>query len=60
MREGDLKYVRKTEGKTQEWLFDLSKDMAEKNDLSSVQPKQAARLKTLLANWEEDVLQSVR
>jgi len=55
VREGDLKYVRKTEGQTQEWLFDLAKDMAEKNDLSSVQPKQTARLKKLLANWEKDV-----
>ena len=55
VREGDLKYVRKVEGQTQEWLFDLSKDLAEKNDLSSVQPKQAARLKKLLANWERDV-----
>ncbi|SVE46619.1 uncharacterized protein METZ01_LOCUS499473, partial [marine metagenome] len=42
-------------GQTQEWLFDLSKDLAEKNDLSSVQPKQAARLKKLLANWEKEV-----
>jgi len=55
VREGDLKYVRKTEGQTQEWLFDLSKDMAEKNDLSSARPKQATRLKLLLANWEKDV-----
>ncbi len=55
VREGDLKYVRKVEGQTQEWLFDLSKDLAEKNDLSSVQPKQVARMKKLLANWEKEV-----
>jgi N-acetylgalactosamine-6-sulfatase len=55
VREGDLKYVRKTEGQTQEWLFDLSKDLAEKNDLSSAQPKELIRMKKLLANWEKDV-----
>ena len=55
VREGDLKYVRKVEGQTQEWLFDLSKDLAEKNDLSSAQPKQVARMKKLLFNWEKEV-----
>jgi len=55
VREGDLKYVRKIEGQTQEWLFDLSKDLAEKNDLSSAQPKELIRMKKLLANWEKDV-----
>ena len=55
VREGDLKYVRKVEGQTQEWLFDLSKDLAEKNDLSSAQPKELIRMKKLLANWEKEV-----
>ena len=55
VREGDLKYVRKTEGQTQEWLFDLSKDMAEKNDSSSSQPKQVTRMKKLLSEWEKNV-----
>jgi len=55
VREGDLKYVRKVEDQTQEWLFDLSKDLAEKNDLSSAQPKQVARMKKLLFNWEKEV-----
>jgi len=55
VREGDLKYVRKVEGQTQEWLFDLSKDLAEKNDLSSARPKQVARMKKLLFNWEKEV-----
>ena len=55
VREGDLKYVRKVEGQTQEWLFDLSKDLAEKNDLSSAQPKELIRMKKLLFNWEKDV-----
>ena len=55
VREGDLKYVRKVEGQTQEWLFDLSKDLAEKNNLSSAQPKELIRMKKLLANWEKEV-----
>ncbi len=56
VREGDLKFVRKkTEGETQEWLFDLSKDIGEKNDLSSARPKRVARMKRLLVNWGKDV-----
>jgi N-acetylgalactosamine-6-sulfatase len=55
VREGDLKYVRKVEDQTQEWLFDLSKDLAEKKDLSSAQPKELIRMKKLLFNWEKDV-----
>ncbi len=55
VRDGDLKFVRKTEGQTQEWLFDLSKDLGEKNDLSSARPSQVARLKKLLLNWEKEV-----
>ena len=55
VRQGDLKYVRKTEGKTEEWLFDLSKDIGEKTDLSSSKPREFAHLKRLLANWEKDV-----
>ena len=55
VRQGDLKYVRKTEGKTEEWLFDLSKDIGEKTNLSSSKPREFALLKKLLANWEKDV-----
>lgn len=55
VREGDLKYVRKTEGHTQEWLFDLSKDLGEKTNLTSKHPKDLARLKKLLAVWEKEV-----
>ena len=55
VRQGDLKYVRKTEGKTEEWLFDLSKDIGEKTNLSSSKPREFALLKRLLANWEKDV-----
>ena len=55
VREGNLKYVRKTEGQTEAWLYDVSKDLGEKNDLLTKQPKDAARLKSLLAKWEKDV-----
>ena len=55
VREGDLKYVRKTEGQTQEWLFDLSNDLGEKTNLTSKHPKDLARLKKLLAVWEKEV-----
>ena len=55
VREGNLKYVRKTEGQTEAWLYDVSKDLGEKNDLLTKQPKDAARLKALLAKWEKDV-----
>ncbi|MFP6887473.1 MAG: sulfatase-like hydrolase/transferase, partial [Opitutales bacterium] len=55
VREGDLKYVRKTEGETEEWLYDLSKDIGETKDLSQSKPKQVARMKKLLATWEENV-----
>ena len=60
MRDGDLKFIRKTEGQTQEWLFDLSKDISEKTDLSQARPQQVARLKKLLADWEKDVQPGVR
>jgi len=55
VRQGDLKYVRKKEGETQEWLFDLSRDIGEKTNLSSSKPKEFALLKKLLADWEKEV-----
>ena len=55
VRDGDLKYVRKTEGKTDEWLYNLTDDIGEENDLSQSRPKDVARLKKLIANWEKRV-----
>ena len=55
VRSGDLKYVRKVEGETSEWLFDLGSDIAEKNDLGGSRPGDLRRLKKLLADWEKDV-----
>ena len=56
VRDGNLKFVRKTEGRTEEWLFDLSKDLAEETDLLFKKPKEGARLKALLNGWEEDIV----
>ena len=55
VRSGDLKYVRKVEGETSEWLFDLADDIAEKNNLGESRPGELRRLKKLLADWEKDV-----
>ena len=55
VRDGNLKYVRKTEGQTEEWLYDMTKDIGEKNDLRAKRPNDVARLKALLAKWEKDV-----
>lgn len=55
VRDGDLKYIRKTEGHTEEWLYDLSNDIGESNDLSQRNPAQVTRLKKLLADWEKQV-----
>ena len=55
VRDGDLKYVRKTEGETDEWLYDLADDIGEEKDLSLSQPKDVARLKKLIVNWEKRV-----
>lgn len=54
VRHGDLKYVRKAEGKqTEEWLFDLASDP---NETTSLLPlNDATDLRRRLAAWEEDV-----
>jgi arylsulfatase A-like enzyme len=55
-RDGDLKFVSQQDGaKVQEWLFDLAKDPAEKNDLLASRGADVARLKKLLADWEREV-----
>jgi N-acetylgalactosamine-6-sulfatase len=56
VRDGDMKYVYKIEdGKMEEWLFDLSRDMGEKNDLKASGAKELKRLRKLLAKWERNV-----
>ncbi len=57
VRDGSLKYVQRTEnGKTTvEGLFDLSSDRGETRDLLPFHPDDAAKLRKLLARWEEEV-----
>ena len=52
-RDGSWKYVtRRENGKFEEWVFDLSKDPAEQNNLLKAERKQAKRLATMLSIWE--------
>jgi arylsulfatase A-like enzyme len=56
VRDGALKYVSHQSGQAvEEHLFDLNKDMGETQDLLASRPEDVARLKRLLANWEEQV-----
>ena len=52
IRDGDLKYVRKVEDDTEDWLYDLSADLGETEDLAQHRPGDLARLRKLLAKWE--------
>jgi len=56
VRHGSLKYIRlQNDVKTQEYLFDLAADPAEKNNLLTQRPDQVRRLKYLLKAWEAEV-----
>jgi len=56
VRDGSLKYVSRQVGdKKEEHLFDLSRDPGEKNNLAVSRPDDFARLKKILAAWEEEV-----
>lgn len=56
VRNGDLKYVRKTEsGETDEWLFDLSQDIGEAHDLSGDRSQDVTQMRRRLTEWERDV-----
>ena len=60
VRDGDLKLVQnrsaagkgKKKGTSGQQLFDLSRDIAEKNDLAAKQPAEAARIKALYDAWK--------
>jgi arylsulfatase A-like enzyme len=52
VREGDWKYI---DDSGKQYLFDLAGDEQEKRDLLAERPEVAARLRSLLARWEEDV-----
>lgn len=56
VRDGALKYVARREGgRKEEHLFTLDNDPGEKTDLLAQRPEDAARLKRLLAEWENKV-----
>jgi N-acetylgalactosamine-6-sulfatase len=56
VRDGDLKYVRKSESSGRDqWLFDLARDVGESTDLKAQRPGDADRLEQLLEAWEADV-----
>ena len=58
VRDGDLKYVKKTEaGKTEEWVFDLDQDPEEKQNLLDREAGKAAAAVLLrkLLKWENEV-----
>ena len=56
VRQGSLKYVGQKQGDTyREYLFDLSSDLPEKENLKDARPGDLARLKQLYDTWEEKV-----
>ncbi|MFH1719605.1 MAG: sulfatase [Planctomycetota bacterium] len=56
VRDGSLKYIWLGNGdKVQEYLFDLERDPAEKNNLFGERKEDVQRLKALLQNWEKEV-----
>jgi N-acetylgalactosamine-6-sulfatase len=56
VRDGDWKYVRKADGnESEEWLFDLAKDLNEQRSLLTDQPAKTEQLKASLRDWETQV-----
>ncbi|MEM9674670.1 MAG: sulfatase-like hydrolase/transferase [Bacteroidota bacterium] len=56
VRSGSLKYIRDIdEGKYEEYLFDLSADPAEQQDIKAEKPEEFSRLQALLKQWEQEV-----
>jgi len=54
LRRGQMKYISQKRGDTvMEYLFDLSKDIAEKNNLKDQRPSEFLELKALYHDWEE-------
>ena len=51
VRDGDLKLVLNRDPKSDPELFDLAKDVAEKNNLAAAQPADVKRLKSLFVEW---------
>ena len=56
VRHADMKYIWLNDnGKIEEYLFDLGKDISEKTNLLESLPDEAVSLKTLLGKWEVEV-----
>jgi arylsulfatase A-like enzyme len=57
VRSGDLKWITLEDpgADSGEWLFDLDGDPYERKNLATSRAADAARLRELLARWEEDV-----
>jgi N-acetylgalactosamine-6-sulfatase len=56
VRDGDLKYIRRTDGRrTEEYLFDLKEDVGETRSLLEERPEEIRRLKAMLTDWEKQV-----
>lgn len=56
MRMGDWKYLKDNKG---EYLFNLTNDQAEKQDLGTQHPDILSKMKTEYAKWESTVLKPV-
>lgn len=54
IRHGDWKLVHGQAGDTPPELFDLSKDVSEKNDLATQQPAKVNELQTLWNSWNAE------
>ncbi len=56
VRDGDLKYIRRTGGgRTEEYFFDLKEDVGETRSLLEERPEEVRRLKAMLTGWEKQV-----
>lgn len=59
VRRGDWKYVRhRAADRIEEFLFDLSQDSRESNDLLQTNPEIATGLRRLLKSWENEMASS--
>ncbi len=59
VRDGDMKLVLNRKRKGAPELFDLSKDISEKNDLATAQPQTAQRLQEMYETWNSKNLPSL-
>lgn len=53
VRDGDWKYIDSTRG--EQFVYDLSKDIGEKENLAAKLPDRAAAMKKLVDQWEKDI-----